>query len=172
MITALVACGEDSKSSTDSMDPSDPSDPSDPESMTSNECNAQVVIEFFTDVDCTVSVSAAEPTRAYDTTQSCFSWEGNSAAGANAATNFQCCRDRVCYTQHPGTLECDNPRPTNKEALTDECVLDTQNPNGRAIYAKIISGTESCPEAPPGFECPLSAPGEGTQGIAACTTEP
>ena len=135
-------------------------------------CNAQVVLEFYTDANCTTKVTAAEPTRTYDTTQSCFSWTGNSAAGENSATNFRCFRDRLCYTQHPASLSCDISRPTNKEAKTDECVLDTSNPNGGAIYAKIISGTESCPEAPAGFECPVSAGGEGTTGIAACTTEP
>lgn len=144
----------------------------DASSGTAEDCTAQVVIQFYTDANCTTVVSAASPTRTYDTTQSCFSWSGNSAAGENSVTNFKCFRDRLCYTQHPRTLACDNSRPTNKEARTDECVLDTQNPNGGAIYAKIISGTESCPEPPAGYECPLSAEGQGTTGIAACTMEP
>lgn len=137
------------------------------------ECTAQVEIGFFSDPECTQLVTGASPTRVYDTTQSCFSWEGNSAAGENSATRFQCFRDRVCYTQHPATLSCDNPTPTNKEARTDECVLDTQTPDGsRAIYAKIIGGTEGCPEAPADFECPLSEPQQGTTGIEACSMEP
>lgn len=159
---ALFGCGTDSETSENESNSSTPT----------GTCNAQVVIEFYTDSDCTTKVSAAEPTRTYDTTQSCFSWTGNSAAGENSATNFQCFRDRLCYTQHPASLACDISRPTNKEAKTDECVLDTSNPNGGAIYAKIVSGTENCPEAPAGFECPVSASGEGTTGIAACTTEP
>ncbi len=134
-------------------------------------CNAQVVLGFYTDADCTVEVSAASATRTYDTNMSCFGWEGNSAAGENSATNFQCYRDRLCYSQHPATLTCDGNRFTDKEARTDACVLDTENPNGGAIYAKIVSGTESCPEAPAGFECPASEPGEGTPGIAACRSQ-
>jgi len=135
-------------------------------------CNAQVVIEFYTDDDCVTKVTGAQSTRTYDTTQSCFSWTGNSAAGENSVTNFQCFRDRLCYTQHPASLACDVSRPTNEEAKTNDCVLDTQNPNGNVIYARIISGTENCPEPPDGFECPVSEPGEGTTGINACKTEP
>ena len=135
------------------------------------ECTAQVVLGFFTDPDCTVPVAGDDPTRLYDTTLSCFGWEGRSAAGENSATNYQCFRDRLCYTQHPRTLDCDNPRPTNKEARTDVCILDTEGED-RSIYAMIVSGTESCPEAPEGFECPLSDIGEGTTGISECTMEP
>ncbi len=134
-------------------------------------CDAQVVIGFYTDPECTQEVAASSPTRTYDTTRSCFDWVGNSAAGENSATNFQCYRDRLCYTQHPATLTCDGNRFTDKEARTDVCLLDTANPNGGEIYAKIVSGTEGCPAAPAGFECPASASGEGTPGIAACSSE-
>lgn len=160
---SLIACGEDETGSGGSTSGEE----------SSGTCNAQVEIGFFTDADCTQPVMASEPTRVYDTTQACFSWEGNSAAGENSATRFQCFRDRLCYTQHPATLSCDLGSPTNKEARTDECVLDTQTPDGsRAIYAKVIRGTENCPEAPEGFECPVSNLREGTSGVAACTTEP
>ena len=136
-------------------------------------CSAQVEIGFYADPECTQPVMAASSTRIYDTRQECFSWEGGSAAGENSVTRFQCFRDRLCYTQHPATLACNNGSPTNKEARTDECVLDTQTPDGsRAIYAKIIGGTESCPEAPADFECPVSELQAGTPGIAACTTVP
>ena len=53
---------------------------------------------------------------------------------------------------------------TEKESRTDRC---TKEPNG-ALYSKILSGTEACPEAPAGFACPVSAGGSGTPGVVAC----
>ena len=153
---------------TDTVDP-DTTDGGEP---VSGACTAQVEIAFYSDANCTELVMAAEPTRIYDTTQACFSWEGNSAAGLNSATNFRCFKDRLCYTQHPATLDCNNGSPTDKEARTDACVADTVNPDGKIIYAKIIGGTDSCPEPPAGYECPLSEPMAGTPGINACTMEP
>ena len=182
LLTLLTSCGKDDDSSSNNMmmhageshaGESHAGESHAGESMAGDLCTAQVEIGFFTDPECTQPVMANESTRVYDTTQDCFSWEGSSAAGENSATRFQCFRDRICYTQHPATLACDNPTPTNKEARTDECVLDTQTPDGsRSIYAKIIGGTENCPIAPDGYECPVSEIRGGTPGIAACTMEP
>ena len=132
-------------------------------------CTAQVVIGFFSDPACSEAVSGPASSRTYDTSMACFSWSGSSSAGENSVTNMQCYRDRLCYTQHPASLVCAS-QPTDKEARTDRCVLDTAGPEG-SIYALILSGTASCPEAPEGFECPASESGAGTAGIAECTTE-
>jgi hypothetical protein len=38
-------------------------------------------------------------------------------------------------------------------------------------YSMPLSGTEACPAAPAGFECPTSASMHGTAEIAVCTTQ-
>jgi len=51
------------------------------------------------------------------------------------------------------------------------CQKDKPLPDGTSInaFSKIISGVESCPEAPAGYSCPVSDSGKGTQGTkAAC----
>ena len=133
-------------------------------------CPGSVTLRFFTDADCTIPVTGPEgDSRTYDLTQTCFSWAGLSSAGDNSATNFQCYRDRVCYSQHPGTLTCDNPMASHKEARTDVCLLGTEAPTGN-IYALLTGGSESCPVAPDDFECPTGS--AGGAGTAACRTEP
>jgi hypothetical protein len=130
-------------------------------------CGAQVKIAFYTDPGCTAQVGQ----RVYDTTETCFSWTANgSHAGENSATRFQCYADRLCYTQHANTHACDDGGfgQTDKQARVGVCVKE---PEG-LLYAKILGGTESCPPAPEGFECPASESQQGTPGLAACTSEP
>ena len=100
------------------------------------------------------------PIRRYDTAQACFAWVASgSNAQENSATRFQCFSDRLCYTQHPGSLDCGGALATDKEARTGLCL---QEPAGR-LYSMLQSGNEGCPAPPPGFACPLSAPGAGTR---------
>jgi hypothetical protein len=124
------------------------------------------VIAFFSDAACTQQVGM----RSYDTSQVCFSWTAmGSMAQENSATRFQCYADRLCYTQHPNTLDCTDGgfAQTDKEARLNECLKE---PDG-LLYSKLISGTESCPPAPAGFTCPTSASKSGTPEPAACTTQ-
>jgi hypothetical protein len=97
----------------------------------------------------------------YDVSQTCFGWKRDASPSPrdNSATHFQCYRDRVCYTQHTRVLTCDTT-PTDKEFRTDACIKD----DAGDIWLKLLGGTESCPEAPAGFECPRSDPAEGTPG--------
>ena len=97
----------------------------------------------------------------YDLAQVCFGWrrEAEPNPRDNSATHFKCYRDRVCYTQHANALTCD-ASATDKEFRSDTC---TKDPAGD-IWLKLLSGTESCPEAPKGFSCPLSSPANGTPG--------
>ena len=131
-----------------------------------NGCGAKVQIAFYSDADCTAQVGK----RTYDTSLTCFSWTAmGSSAAENSATRFQCYRDRLCYTQHPDVLTCENSSRgrTDKQASTTKCLKE---PDG-SLYSKILGGTDGCPEAPAGFECPTSAAMMGTDGIAACHTE-
>jgi hypothetical protein len=115
---------------------------------------AQVVIAFYQDAACTPGTEVGQ--RRYDTAQPCFSWfAAGSNAQENSADHFQCFRDRLCYTQHPNSTTCEAGFATAKEARVGECVKE---PAGR-LYARVMSGTEACPPPPPGFDCPLSAPG-------------
>jgi hypothetical protein len=121
---------------------------------TSGTTGAQVVIAFYTEPGCVDGTEVGR--RRYDTGQACFSWfAAGSNAQSNSADHFQCYRDRLCYTQHPGSMTCDGGFGTGKEARVGQCAKE---PAGR-LYARIISGTEDCPPAPEGFECPNTAPG-------------
>jgi hypothetical protein len=122
------------------------------------------VIAFYTAGDCNPASEVGR--RTYDTSLACFAWTAvGSNAQENSATRFQCYRDRVCYTQHPNSHDCGGALATDKESRTAICLKE---PAG-ALYSRIVSGTESCPEAPPGFTCPASVAGEGTPGVAVCT---
>jgi hypothetical protein len=126
-------------------------------------CTARVVIAFYSDAACTQQVGQ----RAYDTAEACFDWVAQgSNAQENSASRFQCYRDRLCYTQFPNSLTCGDGghASTDKQAKVGECLKE---PSG-SLYSRIVSGTEACPEAPAGFECPTSAAGEGNPAPAAC----
>jgi hypothetical protein len=141
-----------------------PTAASSPAGSSTGTCQAQVVIAFYTDSRCDPASQVGQ--RRYDTASTCFTWVAQgSAAQENSATRFQCYRDRLCYTQHPDSLTCAGGLATDKESRTDRC---TKEPNGR-LYSKIVSGTEGCPTAPPGFECPASLAGQGTHEIRVCT---
>jgi hypothetical protein len=134
-------------------------------SSSTGTCTARVLIAFYSDAACTAQVGM----RSYDTSKDCFSWTAmGSSAQENSATRFRCYRDRLCYTQHPNSLTCTDGGfgRTDKQARLDVCLKE---PDG-ALYSKLLSGTESCPTAPAGFECPTSASRQGTDGIAACTS--
>jgi len=128
-------------------------------------CSAQVTIGFYADDRCLPGTEVG--TRRYDTRQTCFSWTAvGSNAQENSATRFQCYRDRLCYTQHPNSLSCGGSGlATDKESRTDVCLKE---PAG-VLYSRILGGTDACPVAPAGFQCPASAPGLGNSGIQACT---
>lgn len=132
-------------------------------STSTGTCTAKVQIAFFSDAGCTTQVGM----RFYDTSLDCFSWTAaGSSAQENSATRFQCYRDRLCYTQHPDSLVCSGGRGrTDKQAKLGVCLKE---PDG-ALYSKLMGGTDGCPEAPTGFECPSSASMQGTDGILACT---
>jgi hypothetical protein len=143
----LAACGED-------------------ESAQQGTCTARALIAFYSDSACTAMVGM----RSYDTAQECFSWTApGSSAMENSATRFQCYADRVCYTQHPNTLDCTDGGfgQTDKQAILGMCLKE---PDGQ-LYSKLLSGTEACPPAPAGFECPTSASMQGTVEAAVCTTQ-
>lgn len=128
-------------------------------------CTARVLIAFYSDAACTAQVGM----RTYDTSRDCFSWTAmGSNASENSATRFQCYKDRLCYTQHPNSLTCTDGGfgRTDKQAKLNTCLKE---PDG-SLYSKLLSGTDSCPTAPTGFECPASASKQGTDGIVACTS--
>lgn len=97
--------------------------------------------------------------------QPCVGWDR--VVRQNSATRFQCYRDRLCYTQYVASPTCDAAEATlveDKESRTT--CTDDPTPN---IWTRILSGTEDCPEAPDGFECPVSGPGGGNPEVAACS---
>ena len=129
-------------------------------------CTARALIAFYSDAACTQMVGM----RSYDTSQECFSWSSpGSSAGENSATRFQCYADRLCYTQHPNTTDCTDGGfgATDKQARLGMCLKE---PDG-ALYSKLLSGTDACPAAPAGFECPTSATMQGAPEPAVCTTQ-
>jgi hypothetical protein len=147
LILPAAGCGSNSGSST----------------MTGS-CTAKVLIAFYSDANCTTQVGM----RTYDTKLDCFSWTAaGSSAQENSATRFQCYKDRLCYTQHPNSLTCGDGGVgrTDKQAKLNTCLKE---PEG-SLYSKLLSGTDSCPTAPAGFECPTSSSMQGTDGIVACT---
>jgi hypothetical protein len=149
----LVACGGGSPSATSPIPATAESPATSPVTDTTG---AQVVIAFYDDAACTHEVGR----RRYDTAQACFAWVASgSNAQENSATRFQCFSDRLCYTQHPDSLDCAGGLATDKEARTGLCLKE---PAGR-LYSMLQSGNEGCPAPPPGFQCPLSAPGAGTR---------
>ena len=156
LVATLTGCTSGSPGGPTSSSPFGPPDGDTGMTSTSSEPGAQVLIAFYTDASCTQEVGR----RRYHTGMSCFSWVASgSHAQQNSADGFQCYRDRLCYTQHPGSLTCEGGFSTDKEARVGECVKE---PAGR-LYAQIVSGTESCPAAPAGFSCPASAPGAGSR---------
>jgi hypothetical protein len=146
----LAACAPDDTGETDDTDDA-------------QACTAQVRIGFYSDEACTNQVGS----RVYDTSLACFSWTADgSGAEDNSATRFQCWSDRLCYTQHAGTLTCEDGTtgPTDKEAQNGVCIKE---PAG-TLYSMLLSGNEDCPDPPDGFECPASLAQEGTDGVEAC----
>lgn len=99
----------------------------------------------------------------YDLSQTCFGWRRSASNGTrdNSATHFQCYRDRVCYTQSTRVLTCDGSA-TDKQYRIDACIKD----DAGDVWLKLLGGTESCPQAPAGFECPTSDPGKGQPGTS------
>lgn len=142
-----AACGEDEPAATST-------------------CTARALIAFYSDAACTTMVGM----RSYDTSQECFTWTApGSSAMENSATRFQCYQDRLCYTQHPNTLDCTDGGfgQTDKQARLAMCIKE---PDGQ-LYSMLLSGTEACPPSPAGFECPTSASMVGTVESAVCTTQ-
>jgi hypothetical protein len=123
-------------------------------------CTAKIQIGLYDDDKCENQVFSYK----LDIAQPCSGWTREVSAGTkdNSATRFQCFKDRICYTQYVDTYTCDSQdaaHSEDKEARTT-CIKDPTP----GIWAKLLGGTESCPDAPAGFQCPA---GGATSGIAA-----
>jgi hypothetical protein len=88
--------------------------------------------------------------------QNCFSWTRayNEGERDNSANNFQCYKNKVCYTQYPLTKNCSEQQPglTRNKQLSTQCQQEIGT--GKKMWSKILSGTESCPKSPSNFQCP------------------
>lgn len=151
--SSSVSCEPDPASSVICVTQSAPADSSHPYQ------GIKALVGFYPSDQCTPGTEVMK--LSYDLSQTCFGWrrDAGSSTRDNSATHFQCYRDRVCYTQSTRVLTC-NGSVTDKEYRTDACIKD----DAGDIWLKLLSGTESCPEAPAGFSCPHSNPGEGTPG--------
>jgi hypothetical protein len=161
-VLALAACSDDGTGP--SGDTSDGvTTTAGQDTVTGTSCGAGMVeVGFYSDANCANQVNSLT----FDVTQSCFGWTRSDGAGGtrdNSATHFQCYKDRLCYTQHVENFTCSTTRPTDKVSYTSQCL---QEPTGQALYAKILGGTASCPDAPAGFQCPESGTGAGTSGTS------
>lgn len=127
-------------------------------------CTAVVTMGLYGDDTCTPG-SEVMLIR-FDLAQDCYGWQRDSNRGVvdNSASRFQCYRDRLCYTQTPSSLSCGG-RPENKQSRTDGCTLEPQG----NLWTRIIGGTDRCPVAPAGFECPTSGSAGGTPGVVPAT---
>lgn len=116
--------------------------------------NSRVItIGFYTDAQCSPEHQIAE--RKMDFSAKCFIWRRHVQTGGerdNAAGNFQCYRDRLCYRQFPGNNECKGDFYADK-VFSLQCQSETGG-----VWAKILSGTQQCPVAPKDFQCPSSRP--------------
>lgn len=128
-------------------------------------CGAVVTMGLYGNDQCTPGTEAM--LIRFNLAQDCYGWSRDSARGVveNSATRFRCYRDRLCYTQTPGSLTCGG-RPEDKQSRTDGCTLEPQG----NLWTRILDGTEGCPVAPAGFACPTSGGGgAGTSGVAPAT---
>lgn len=127
-------------------------------------CSAVVTLGLYGDDTCTPGREVM--LIRMNLAQDCYGWQRDSSRGVvdNSATRFQCYRDRLCYTQTPGSLTCAG-RPEDKQSRTDRCTLEPQG----NLWTRVLGGTESCPAAPAGFECPASGSAGGTPGVAPAT---
>ena len=124
-------------------------------------CTAHVVVDLYADDQCT---EPAVFSYTLDLGEACSGWsrQVSGTTRTDSASRFQCYRDRVCYTQYVDRETWDATASmmiTDKESRT-ACLKD----HTPGIWTKIRSGTEGCPEAPAGFDCPS---GQGTTGLAA-----
>lgn len=151
LVMVLAACGSGVAPSSDA------------NAGTGDACSAEIKLGLFASDACdgepvlVVTLPLEQP---------CVGWDRG--VRQNSATRFQCWRDRLCYTQYVASGTCDAAEATlveDKESRTT--CTDDPTPN---IWTRILSGTEDCPEAPAGFECPVSGPGGGGNAeIAACS---
>lgn len=120
-------------------------------------CDAEVRIGLFPSDAC-----EGEPllTLTFPIDRPCSGWYHGDRP--NSASRFQCYRDRLCYTQYvsSGTCDAEEARKVEDKESRTAC---TKDPTPK-IYTRILGGTEGCPEAPAGFECPSGA---GTTELAA-----
>lgn len=122
-------------------------------------CTAVVLVGLFDDDKCENQVFSYK----LDIARSCSGWTRQVGSGTkdNSGTRFQCFKDRLCYTQYVDSYTCDAQKAAHaedKEARTS-CTKDPTP----GIWAKVLGGTEECPDAPSGFECPANG---ATSGIA------
>lgn len=127
-------------------------------------CNAVVVVGLYGDDNCTPGSEVL--TISFNIAAACFGWSRVSGSDTvyNSASRFQCYRDRLCYTQYVHSCVCSSE---NAQKVEDKDARTTcQKDPTPGIWTKVLSGTDACPEAPAGFECPM---GDGnTELEAAC----
>jgi hypothetical protein len=128
------------------------------------QCQTKVHIGLYSDDTCTAGKEVL--TVVLDLTLECGQWSRSTGTGTryDSATRFQCYRDRLCYTQYPGAQCCDAGVESEDKESRTTCLKDPTP----GIWTKILSGTESCPDAPDGFECPNHARGTVTTSVLAC----
>lgn len=161
-LTLVIACSDP-----EDCDPLPGSTPSVAAAPSDPSCSAVIVLGLYSDDQCTPGTEVLTVT--LHTSESCAAWGRSTGTDTkyNSASRFQCFRDRLCYTQYVDTCACSADvaqRVEDKESFTT-CQKDP-TPD---IWTRILSGTESCPEAPSGFQCPITESGMGnTQLLAAC----
>lgn len=125
------------------------------------QCTAVVEVGLYSDDKCNELVLSYK----LDIAKPCSGWtrELGSSTKDNSATRFQCYKDRLCYTQYVDTYTCGDgsAKVEDKEARLD-CIKDP-TPD---IWVKLLGGTDDCPDAPAGFQCPANGSTPGV--VAAC----
>lgn len=123
-------------------------------------CNAVVLVGLYDDENCENLVLSYK----LDIAKPCSGWtrQTGTTTKDNSGTRFQCYKDRLCYTQYVDSYTCDAQAAAHSEdkESTTKCTKDP-TPD---IWTKILGGTENCPDAPSGFQCPMEG---ATSGLAA-----
>lgn len=127
-------------------------------------CSAVVTMGLYGNDQCTPGTEVM--LIRFNLAQDCYGWSRDSNRGVvdNSASRFQCYRDRLCYTQTPSSLTCGG-RPEDKQSRTDGCTLEPQG----NLWTRLLDGTQGCPVAPAGFQCPASGSAGGTAGVVPAT---
>ena len=103
----------------------------------------------------------------FDTSQDCYGWrrtvdpasahnlDPRESTRDNSAACFVCYRDALCFREFTASLVCTASFPgwvvqqsTDKFVTTTSCEED----GAGSVLSRVSSGTENCPETPPGFD--------------------